>query len=64
MQINKEAFVKGLSGSIICPKDFGLEVDKTNKTCGYSVDCQTCWNKALDEVNIIELIGGTTECRK
>ena len=64
MQINKDTFINGLTGSILCPKDFGIEVDKTNKICGYSVDCHRCWNEAFNEVNNIELIGGTGECQK
>lgn len=64
MQINKDAFMKSLAGSIICPSDMKIEVNKKDKICGYSVDCQRCWDEALGNVDSIELIGGIEECQK
>lgn len=64
MNIEKEKFIEALSKSILCPKDFGIEVSREGKTCGYSVDCQRCLNEAFNEVNNIELTGGTVECQK
>lgn len=64
MQIERKAFIQGLSKSILCPKDLGIEVNKEGKTCGFSTDCQRCWNEALVDVSNFELIGGIEECQK
>lgn len=64
MKIEKENFIQALSKSILCPKDMGIEISKEGKTCGFSVDCKRCWNEAFDEVNNIEITGGTVECQK
>ncbi|MDR3593810.1 hypothetical protein [Clostridium sp.] len=64
MQIDKNKFIEGIAKSFVCPKDFGIEVSKEGKICGYSVDCQKCWDEALEEVSNIELIGGIQECQK
>ena len=64
MQIQKGGFIKSLASSILCPNDLGIEVSKKDKICGYSVDCQKCWDEALGKVNNIELIGGIEECQK
>lgn len=64
MQIQKSEFIKALANSILCPKDLGIEASKEGKTCGYSIDCQKCWDEALEEIRNIELIGGIQECQK
>ena len=64
MEIQKDGFIKSLANSFVCPGDLGIEVSKEGKTCGYSVDCQRCWNEALGNVNSIELTGGIEECQK
>ena len=64
MQINKNKFIEKIAKSFVCPRDFGIEVSKEGKTCGYSVDCNRCWDEALGNVDSIELIGGMQECQK
>jgi hypothetical protein len=64
MQIQKNGFIKGLANSILCPNDFGIEVSKKDKICGFSVDCQKCWDEAFEDVSNIELVGGIEECQK
>lgn len=64
MQIERGVLIQALSNSILCPKDMGIEVSTEGKTCGFSVDCKRCWNDAFNEVNNIEITGGTVECQK
>ncbi|EKQ56319.1 MULTISPECIES: hypothetical protein [unclassified Clostridium] len=64
MQIEKDAFIKALAGSILCPSDMKIEVEKKDKVCGFSLDCKRCWNEALNGVSNFELIGGIEGCRK
>lgn len=64
MNIEKEKFIEALSKSILCPKDFGIDISREGKTCGYSVDCKKCWDEALDSISNFELTEGVGICQK